>query len=95
MNFISDKKEYWISESKDSSFVVVFKNKSEAHQYKLSLSLGSSIGPWDSVEGHELIKSEDGIMQYQIAEVETKSDWKDESCCQSGCPGCSWTLSQS
>jgi hypothetical protein len=94
MNFISDKKEYWVSESKDSKFAVVFKDKSKAHQYKLSLTLGSATGPWESVEGHELIKSLDGIMLYQIKDHEQKSDWKDESCCQSGCPGCPWTLAQ-
>ena len=94
MNFISDKKEYWVSDSSESNFVVVFKDKSKAHQYKLSLSLGSVIGPWDSVEGHELMKSQDGKLLYQLVENQVKSDWKDESCCQSGCPGCPWTLSQ-
>jgi hypothetical protein len=94
MNFIADKKEYWVSSAEKANFIVVFQDKSSAHQYKLSLTLGSTIGPWDSVENYTLISSKENQFFYQIEEIRNSSEWKDEACCQSGCPGCPWTIAQ-
>ena len=93
MNFISDKKEYWVSEEQ-SNFIVVFTDKSKAHQFKLALALGTSVGPWDSVENYTLVSSREGSYFYKVGIQESDPGWKEESCCQSGCPGCEWTIAQ-
>ncbi|WP_127714328.1 hypothetical protein [Halobacteriovorax sp. HLS] len=94
MNYIADKNEYWVSCVQKQQYIVIFTDKSSAHQYKLALVLGNTLGPWDELENYELISSNDGKFYYKIKVVKQNDDWKDEACCQSGCPGCPWTLSQ-
>jgi len=95
MNFIADKLEYWITNSESSDYVVVFQDKSIAHQFKLSLTLGSVHGPWDEPRDYTLLRKESDQCFVEIKKVTIKSeDWRDDACCQSGCPGCAWTEAQ-
>ncbi len=94
MDFYTDKNEYWVSCEQNEQYIVIFKDKSSAHQYKLALVLGNAKGPWEDLESYELISSRDNKFFYQVNTIKQNDDWKDEACCQSGCPGCPWTLAQ-
>lgn len=95
MNFRTDEKEYWITSISNEKHIIVFDNKDDAHQFKLSLLLGTIDPPWESPMDYTLIKDQDDKSFYKVNEnIDKKDDWKDEACCQSGCPGCPWTIAR-
>ncbi len=95
MDYIADKLEYWVTQSEKQDYVVVFSEKSEAHQYKLSLTLGSVHGPWDAPRDFDLLRNDQGVCFVKTREIKkADDDWRDDACCQSGCPGCPWTEAQ-
>ncbi|WP_157868281.1 hypothetical protein [Halobacteriovorax marinus] len=95
MNFITDEKEYWITSISNENHIVIFKDKEQAHSYKLSLLLGTISPPWEAPLDYTFIRDHEGKSFYHVKEDrEENNEWKEEACCQSGCPGCPWTISQ-
>lgn len=75
---------------------IICENEAMAHEYKLALGLGTHPDPDKSPESYESIAKE-GIdfPVYQIIQRRDLTlDEPDSSCCESGCPGCPWTLEQ-
>lgn len=83
--------------AKNESFAIVFSDKNKAHSHMLSLTLQTMSDPLQSPDLYDEFDNEDGLHFYSFKNIENNddtSDWADEGCCQSGCPGCPWTLSQ-
>lgn len=73
-----------------------FTSKDKAHEYKLALGLGTHPDP--QVNAHIYTLLSQTYQEAPLYEVLVERDLVDEErepgCCQSGCPGCPWTLEQ-
>lgn len=84
-------------ELSDSAQQVVFKTQAEANQFKLSLLLGTQPTPNKAPNLYQLISDSEGLKIYSLEKAQSnrdQDDWGEEGCCQSGCSGCPWTISQ-
>lgn len=76
--------------------VIRFADKTKAHEYRLALGLGTHTDPDKTPENYRLMPEKYG--QAPIYEVSVEraipDEERDPGCCQSGCPGCPWTLEQ-
>lgn len=78
------------------SHAIRFETPEKAHEYKLALGLGTHPDPQKSPQSYKVL-SETYCQSpvYQVGEVRTEpEDYKAPGCCQSHCPGCSWTEEQ-
>lgn len=76
--------------------VILFKDRDKAHKFRLALGLGTHPDPEKSPDSYSF-----GSRYYLGSkifepsdELNTVEDEFDPGCCQSGCPGCPWTLEQ-
>jgi hypothetical protein len=78
------------------SHAIRFESKEKAHEYKLALGLGTHPDPQRKTEAYTLLKETyAGNPVYEILEARsTVDEVRDPGCCESGCPGCPWTLEQ-
>ena len=89
----SDGKSFWVQEdSERPSFRIILDDEKEANSLKLSLTLGSIQTPLKDMSNYSFKENLDGTMYFSIKSTEPEDDGWDSSCCQSGCPGCPWTI---
>lgn len=75
---------------------IICEDEAKAHEYKLALGLGTFADPEKAPENYQVVEN-DKIpfpLFVIITERDSSIDEADSSCCQSGCPGCPWTLEQ-
>lgn len=78
------------------SYALQFKKREQAHEYKLALALGTYPTLKNSPNSYEFIgELYQGVPTYKVTGQRDKThDEAEPDCCQSGCPGCPWTLEQ-
>jgi hypothetical protein len=66
----------------------------DAHSLKLALGLGTQPDPSKKPHYYQLLpESFNGAPVYKVIKrEEVQENWTDPGCCESGCPGCPWTL---
>jgi hypothetical protein len=75
---------------------IICENEAMAHEYKLALGLGTHPDPDKSPSSYNPIPFEElPFPLYKIIqERDVTVDEPESNCCESGCPGCPWTLEQ-
>ncbi len=78
------------------SYAIKFNSKEMAHEYKLALALGTYPTRKKSPKSYEACaENYNNIPTYiTTGQRDKDADEVDSSCCESGCPGCPWTLEQ-